>query len=307
MQTKNARETNPYSLPSVVLGPVVDDIEEDKSKEPCMVRVRHQNSALMHVDNESYDLVSTAQNPAVFNLRVDGGVLSQKTKRLRVSKLRLLYNVPNINTRNNRLVFANSAFPTVNYTVNIPVDFYTVASARVALLATLNSVTGSSGLTFSLTDVFAGSTAYVTLSVAGGQAIFRSSSFWDRSFFWGIPMYRPENSPYIDVPLSSIQFGPITARYTDYVDFVCREAYQFSKINTTGTQSYGDVLGRIYLDGTGTGQPISQEVPESWINYDKDSSITSMTITLLDMFEQPLYVPIDNCPMYFNVELVKQL
>lgn len=302
MNTRNARETNPYSLQSVVLGPVVDDIEEDASKEPCFVRVRQQNSAVMHVDNESYDLAANTGNPSLFSLKLrEGSNLFQRTKRLRVNQIRLMYSAPNINVRNNNIIFATAAAPLTSYSVTIPEGYYTVATARTALLAALNGA--GSGIVWTLVDNFVGSTLYTVLT-ASAPFILRQCSWMERPFFWGIPIYNAENNPYYDVTLSSIQMGPITAKYTDYVDFVSREMYQFSKMNTSGTQQYSDVLGRVYLDNDGMN---TRTCPDSWINYDKDSTLASMNVLLLDMYESPLYVPTSTCPMYFNIEVVKQL
>lgn len=296
MSTKTANIGNVYNIPNVVISPIMDDQSGvlDNNLEPSYVRIRSRNASFTWVDTfDSNSKLSENQ----FLISSPGTLMSKRTKRFALSYYASQLSIPNINPRNNTIVFQVNNLPTV-YTAVIPEGFYTRTQAIAALLTAMNGV--GSGTVFTAPSQFPGSDIYIILSGTTNYRILNTSicTFVNTGYaFWGFLKADPRFTtlaPYAN----NLPIGPISTFYTRYYDVTSQYLLQHTKAANTGNRVLGNTLFRIYsiqqqnmpADSTYTFQFPSTLENSSW-NFDAMHSISNIDINLFDEFGQPLYLP----------------
>lgn len=127
--------------------------------------------------NSDERLVNTGYDRAQYNS--GSSIIKTEVKKIALESYRIDISYPNVNSRNDTITFFSNISGTT-HTVVLDSAYYTISSLITEIQAKLNSVTGSSGLTFTFT-LFPGSTDTYELICAGGSYNFLSSSHIDRS------------------------------------------------------------------------------------------------------------------------------
>lgn len=99
---------------------------------------------------DSKDRVLTSQTIGCFT--IDPSLSDQAIKRIQLNFLQIQWNIPNVNLGNNEITFFSTASG-INHTVTVPVGFYDhadLATFATAIETALNTVTGASGLTWTV-------------------------------------------------------------------------------------------------------------------------------------------------------------
>lgn len=199
---------------------------------------------------------------------------------------------PNVNSRNNVITFFSSV-SAINHSVTLDTAFYTIPDLMTEIQAKLNSVTGASGLTFTIT-VFPGSLNSFEITVAGGSYRFVSSSHIDRarplSGLFAFPTVT--NQPVVVVSLGF---------YTRFIDVVCNDLRDgihlpnlFSGENTISNSGH---IFRIFVDDyTEAGVNklyVNKDVKLPIIQYSsfRPKQLQNLSITLTDEFNEALFSP----------------
>lgn len=163
-------------------------------------------------------------------------------RRITVKAVGMLWDSPNVNTRNNNIVFYSTTSG-IFHSVHVPVGHYdTSAALAAAMVATMNIATFSSGITFSVAPIPLNPDAY-TLSAAGGDfyfeptcdAVFKGETLW--------------NLPYHNTPVSSCRIGTMFLIYTKYVDIVSRRLTSQAKMRSITSDNIANVAVRVYTGG----------------------------------------------------------
>lgn len=169
---------------------------------------------LKHFENTTHDSIlyidsdertSGPTNNAIYR---SSEIMREEVSRIAVNKVHLRYNIPTININNSIVTFASSASG-LDHSVSLQEGYYDPATLMTELQTKLNSVSGASLMTFTISPLSAGATAYNILGTAGFQ--FKSSTQVDR----GLPctgLY----------PMSGSSLSIIVvakAFYTSYLDF----------------------------------------------------------------------------------------
>lgn len=291
--TETANIGNTYILPKVILSPITDDQSGvlDNNLEPPFVRVRQRNASYTYLDTFARE---DRINNASFIISNASGILAKRTKRFSISFVYACLVTPNINPRNNQIIFDTGAG---TFTVVIPEGFYDRTQAITALVAALNTVSGPSGVVFSAPNQFPNSNLYITLTGTNPFRI-RGGTFQQMGYaFWGFLQNDPRLST--AAPLSTtLRLGPISALYTRYWDFASRELLQHTKSANAGSDVIANILFRAYITPDAAGSPTSYQVQNyqlqngdaAW-NFDASHALAVVDIQLYDEFHQPFYLP----------------
>lgn len=172
-----------------------------------------------------------------------GGTVGMAIRRITVKAVGMLWDSPNVNPRNQTVRFYSTA-TTLWYTVIVPTGNYTTSAAlSTALVAAMNTVSGSSGLTFSVVADPLHPDTY-TLNCTGFgdfyfdplcDAVYKGETLW--------------NLPYQDTPVSSCRIGTMFLIYTKYVDIVSRRITSQAKMRSITSNNMANVAVRVYTGG----------------------------------------------------------
>jgi len=133
-------------------------------------------------------------------------------------------NIPNVNPQNNVITFFSSSSG-LNHTVSIVLGSYSSPDLMTAIITALNTVTGASGLTFSVVLVHG---ITYDLSSAGGNFIFLSSTHIDRA--------RPLSGLFTTENPSNVMRVVVRGHYTRYIDIIIDDAKTGSVLSNSFTK-----------------------------------------------------------------------
>lgn len=275
----------------VILKPQQLELFKKSGLEPQWITSKQPNRAALYLNSRDYAnqdnpvdiLASTASKPGDFP-----SVLAYGITRISVNSGAIFFNIPNINPRNNNVQFFSSVTGLV-YGVTVPEgDYVTSTQIITALVAALNTVTGSSGLTFSFTTITGFPNKY-NLNSAGGNYYFILTSNGVQNGFglWNLPLSQ--------VATNTKVVGDIEGYYTRYVDFCSSTLSKYAKIRTQSTSTVSNLILRVPFGSTTVFDGLLTQgganIPDSQYYYNPGESITQIDIQLRDEFGQLLYVP----------------
>lgn len=296
---------SPFNPQLVSLAPISDEQQTDENLEPPFVRIRAGNQSFIFADSEVREAplgVPQSLAPDLFN--VDGFSLgggnhqfyARKLKRLFVSGVQIANCVPNINPRNNSVTFFSSASG-LSHTVVVPEGQYTTrATITAALQTALNTATGASGLTWTLTANPLNSCQY-TLATAGGNYRFDLAS---PMVLYGRYLY---NLPQDQTLTNSKTMGAVYGLYTRHIDIISASMTEYTKNPwSSNSRVPNGLIARIFIgpqSGFGSsgggiasdGMSFFAGAEATPINFNRSRAIEVIDFTLRDEFGQPYYIP----------------
>lgn len=303
--TSLPERVNPYFPQQVSLAPVSDEQQTDENLEPPFVRVRSGNECFIFADSEVREApanVPQALAPDLFNatsFSLGGGnhqFYARKLKRLAVAGIQIANCVPNVNPRNNSVSFFSTASG-LTHTVVIPEGQYTTrATLTAALQAALNTATGASGLTWTITANPLNACQY-TLATAGGDFHFILTSpmvLYGRYLF---------NLPQDQANTNVKTMGAVYGLYTRYIDIISAAMTEYTKNPwSSNSRVPSGLVARVFvgpLSGFGAsaggissdGMSFFAGAEPAPINYNRSRAIEVIDLTLRDEFGQPYYIP----------------
>ena len=156
----------------------------------------------------------------------------------------------------------------------------------------MNTVVGSSGLTFSSIVNTIDNSVYQIIAT-GGTFFFDLNS---DMYKYGTFLINLNSSQTLT---SSKVIGPIKLYYTRYIDVVCPELLMYDKNPSNGTDNYfkNNNIMRLYLyfDSLNIGGPFNtfyQLSPgNAWKNFNRTQSISTLTLEFYDEYGRYLYIP----------------
>lgn len=286
--------TNPYGTPTVSLAPVSDDQVTDANLEPPFVRVRSGNESFVYADSEARADVT---DPSTYVL--GGGDFQfyvRKMQRIAFEGLQANLSVPNINERNNTVIF-HSTTSGLDHTVVVPEGIYTTAAAAAgALVSAMNLA--PSGILFTAV-VNPANALQVTLLAAGGTFHFIVGNPASTMMTRGRYLF---NLPQEQTDTASKTMGAVFLQYTRFFDIISYSYTEYSKNpNTSNDHVPNALLARVFLAPPGPLSPttglqsngvgfFTTDVNVS-TNYNRSRALEVLDIRLVDEFGMPLYQP----------------
>jgi hypothetical protein len=298
----NGLAFDPYKIPLVSLAPISDEQQTDSNLEPPFVRVRSGNSSFLHLDGGSKDRNSDLNN-SVFTIGTqENRLYTRKIQRFSLAGVQLGLNTPNINPRNNVVIFESS--PGVIHTSSIPEGYYEsldtaiAGSALTALETALNSATPASGITFTVS--WPRSTNPVASKFQGlitATAPFRF--FEDPSNLMLVKGATLFNLPRDQNFTVSKTLGAAFLVYSRYIDVCSYALTQYSKNPTSSNQGPSNLYARFFLTPAFNTHAISSTeldfaiLPPSTeaTNFNRSRAFEKVDITLRDEFGDLFYIP----------------
>lgn len=276
----------PSNLTQVLLSPIQDAIMNDQNLEPQYVRKRHGNNSYLYLDTGDRNLKLETANR--FNFGAKNDLFSRKIKRFAVDFVKIDYNSPNLNLYNNQVTFFSTTSG-MNHTVTVPEGFYTYTSFATALQTALNTATGASGLTWTITTASNGELQY-TLSVVGGTYHFIVDPILSPMVTNGIHLV---NLPRDQANTASKTAGSVNMYYTRYIDILSFSLLQYDK-NPSNSSRFGsnNLLLRIFIRDPTIPETLDFSINNiRWVNFDISQSLTAVDFFIVDEFGNPLYIP----------------
>jgi len=276
-------------MATVILEPVSPAIYQKPNLEPQYTTYRDPNRGVVYLDSQDNTLETNKVSMQMSTVRVAGdtpSILTNGINRIGVLSAGIYYNIPNVNPTNNVVGFFSSATSTT-YNVTVPAGFYTSATALItALVAALNTATGSSGLTFSFSTI-TGFPNTFTLSAAGGNFYFVLTSP-------GVQFgYQLWNLPTEQVATASKVVGSIDLWYTRYIDITCENVIKYAKVKTKNTSLSPNLVFRVFIDDPTFPHIISRPNQPLSVSYNflPSEPIYTLFFQLYDQFGHLLYIP----------------
>lgn len=268
---------------SVILKPQLTKTYTDEagSKEPQYVTSILPQQAFIYIDTQTVPANVSKTNCQI----ISSQPLGITFRRIRFVGLNVIWDTPNVNPRNNEIIFRSSVTG-LDYSISLGIGFFSTSASLIAHIVTqLNTVTGSSGLTFSAVAIPNMPNQY-TLSSAGGLYYFSDTS---TAITKGYTVYGfPTQQAYT----ASKTVGTMGLFYTKYVDVVSSAITKNAKSKTTSTNNISNICARIPLDNMlepGTSAIYSAS---DYISFAHNFSepLYNIDIKFLDQFGEPFYV-----------------
>lgn len=275
-------------MSQVILSPVATNKYRSIVEEPQMVQNRPPNSSIIYLDSQASVLETNKVNMILSSVKRPGEFASNLTNsicRLSVDSCDLFYCTPNVNPTNNNIIFYSSVTATT-YSVLIPMNFYTTASSLMtAIVTAMNTVSGSSSLTFSQSAV-SYSPSMFNLNAAGGSFYILPTC---NAVTNGQQLYNLPNSTTL---VTTTLVGNMALYYTRFIDICSSRLNQYSKHQSLSNNGTINIVFRIFVDDPTKihwiGQAFNFRVSYA---FDPSDSITYIDFQLRDQFGNLLYIP----------------
>lgn len=223
-------------------------------------------------------------------------ILRQEVDRLAINKIHIRYNIPTINPRNADITFFTTSSG-INHSVSITEGWYDPGSLMTELIIRLNSVSGASGCTFSVSG---GNNVYTITGTTPFQ--FLSSSHVDR----GLPSsgLRPMDNPATTIKVNTKGF------YTSYLDF-CVTSLKEGNTRSNTFSHYTRFPNSAHLfrqhvnltRGAYFDLIIDQEVHNLHYSRVRKRKISDITIEIYDEFGDLVYEAVDVSYLSYALEI----
>ncbi|TAJ45090.1 MAG: hypothetical protein EPO58_17405 [Chitinophagaceae bacterium] len=275
-------------MQSVILEPLATNKYRSITYEPQFVQIRPSNSAFVYLDAQASTLETNKVNMLLSSIQRLGDFPSNLTTsicRLTVSSAAAFYCTPNVNVRNNNIIFYSS-ISGIEHSVIIPEGFYTTSSALMdAIVAAMNTVSGASGITFIKTAVF-GNPDMWNLNASVG--VFYISPLCN-AVTKGLQLY---NFPISTALVTSTKIGTMALFYTRYIDFTSNRLNAYSKYQSLSNNGTINIMFRLFIDDPTNPHWIagSPTIPSSH-SFEPSDSLTTIDFQLKDQFGDLLHIP----------------
>jgi hypothetical protein len=268
---------------SVVLKPqlVRTYTENAASTEPQYVTTVQPSQAFVYIDVQNVPAAVPKTNCQIISSQPFG----TSFRRIRFSGMNISWDTPNVNPRNNELILRSSVTG-LEYTISLGTGYYTSAATLAAHIVTqLNTVTGSSGLTFSVAAI-PNMPNQFTLSAAGGLYYFinTSTAITKGYTVFGFPTQQAYTA--------SKTLGTMGLIYSKYIDIVSSAVTKNAKIKTSASNAISNICARIPLDDPPEPGQSYKYAAGSYISFAHNVSepLYNIDIKLLDQFGDIMYV-----------------
>jgi hypothetical protein len=207
---------------------------------------RAQASAFLCVD--SFDRNQTAEEAQVVRQPINNFVLTKRQpfvsgyfNRIGLTELRFPFSTPNINARNNKIVFLDAS--NVSFTITVPEGFYTPSELATELDNQLT--TDISGQTWAVTYEDTEASFQI---VSNANFVVQPFNYGTKRTLRGL--FYMLNGQTLAPATTWISSPMPNMAYTQYVDVVSRTLTQFqtTKDNSTRDNQVTAIIARIYLN-----------------------------------------------------------
>lgn len=296
-------------MSKVFLEPVRSAIYSETDLEPQMIQQRTLNQGHIYLNSSDAVLERDKTNMLMSSIARSGdkpNILAQGIKRLRIMEVGISWVTPNVNPRNNVLSFYSSNTGSTKHTVVIIEGFYNTQLALINEIVTrLNTLTGTTGLTFSQIVVpLTGGKKY-TLTSSGGSFYFDLDSLAVKQ---GSTCYCFEPTQNL---ASSKSVGPMLLTYTSYIDFCSTRLNSYNKLPSRSTGKNSNIIYRAFYDtdiileptgSVGTQRPYIQ----AGINFLYSDGLSTIDFQLKDQWGQFFYVPANSNCFQWDMNIVTE-
>lgn len=284
------------------LKPIIQHSSFDPNRKPRvspegfqMVRAVPYSQGFVFLDS-SFDNenITPGFNDNFFSLPAGREFMGKQTTKMSIDKMKYEINIPNINERNNTVeIISSNTGPTV-HTVDLIEGLYLTSTALMDhLVLRLNTLTGSTGLTFShLVDP--SNPQIYTLTSAGGTYHFTLNQT-HTTMIKGKFLY---NLPRSQTLQASKKVGYVLGYYTRYIDFISTTLTEEQRVPSaeTGIRTGHSLIYRLFLPTlarASSSQDDGEDIIDNlrWISKEQTKSIITVDIKLYDEFGENLYTP----------------
>lgn len=283
----------------VELPPTQWQIYQTNDNEPQPVTIKEPSSAWVYISSKDSPPGQRANN---FLVAASGIQLFKQASRV-VPIGTGIFNwyIPNVNPTNNVIEFFSSV-TSLTYTVSVPVGFYSDTTVlATAIVTAMNTVTGSSGLTFSQTAIALFPGAY-TLSAVGGNWYFVAGCL---ALTQGDTVFQ---FPTDQVATASKKIGPMPLKYTLWVDITSQTLTKYAKMRSVTTASKSQIFLRAFMGGLDWGNTTytSDLLELLQFAFRPQEVVTSIDIQLYDSHGNLLYIP-DDLDLVFQLTIEAEM
>src|SRR3972149_9155532 len=234
---------------NVLLSPINDSLQMDFSLEPQYIRKRHNNNSYLFMD--SVDRSPQFNELSVFLLNSGPNLFARRIKRFAISNVNFAWDTPNVNPNNWQIRFF-STLSGIYHSVIVPEGFYIFSDLNIGLQTALNTVTGASGLTWTISATTDGHRRYFKSVVGAPGAAF----FFDPTSTLITRGLHLLNLPIDQIPTSSKFCGAVQLFYTRWFDILSAQMLQYDK-NPNASSRFGATNLLLRIDLT------SPEIPHN--------------------------------------------
>lgn len=277
----------------VLLPPIGSNIYRSIVAEPQYVQIRQTNRGFVYLDSQASTLEINKVQMNLSTIQRNGespNPLSNSICRIVPSACGIFYCTPNVNQRNNTIRFYSTAVGGFN-TVTIPEGYYLTPTELMTQIVTeMNTVSGSSGLTFTFSDAIGTHPTVPTmfsLNATGGLFYFDQNC---DAVKYGAQLY---NFPVSNTPVTASLVGNMGMFYTRYIDVTSDRLNQYTKNQSLSNNKTINILFRLFID--------DPTAPPHWISgainqpsgyaFEPSDQLTNIPFILKDQFGDNLYVP----------------
>lgn len=271
---------------SVLLEPVNSNLYSNTNLEPQYVTIRKPNTATIYLDSQDCVLELNKVDMDMSTIKQSRETptsLASGISRLSVRSVGINYITPNVNLRNNVLTIFSSVSGTT-HSVTLPEGFYTTSQILIdAIVTALNTLSGSSGLTFNrTTDI---GDIYFLNSVGGNYYFDLNCS----AVKYGYQLYALPTDQILN---NRKRVGSMALYYTRYIDICSDTLTQFAKLRSATTGNRNDLLVRVFVNNATLPHVIGfyDAVGDNY-NFLPSYPLNTIHFTLRDQFGNTLYVP----------------
>lgn len=291
----SARNLDPYTVPLVSLSPVSDEQQTDENLEPPFIRVRSANGGFVHIDGGFPDFPDNVISNTAFTVGNDpvNRLYTRKIQRFSLAAIGISLATPNINPRNNVVIFETA--PGVTHTGVIPEGVYTTIPTALAALQAALSTAVPPAPAFTVTQNPLNPLQATVAINAGVYRFFRDPT--------NLMLVRGEtlfNLSQDTAFTASKTIGATWLQYSRYIDICSSALTKYSKNPTSGNQAPVNLYARVYLNS-----PIAPQggfglqavnfaafgQTQEATNFRRDRAFEQVDISLFDDEGQPFYIP----------------
>jgi hypothetical protein len=257
--------------------PYVSDDPNERGLEPQYVKIKPNNRGL-------FTLSLAYQGPGDFPV-INSIVNVRRVSRISPTAYRGYWNIPNVNPKNNVLVFRTGG---VTYTITIPEGYYTVADLVTTTVALMNAAVG--GPWVLTATLLPNSVNVYNFSLNLGNTL----EFIGGSASWSLP-----DAPLSEYLLDFRRNGGLVnsftcnprAVYTPYIDIASAVLTQDSKTGQVDLSQPANFIHRQHINNP-LPNFISEEIINGVIiNVSPFRMLSSIDISLTDSSGTYLYIP----------------
>lgn len=232
---------------------------------------------------------------------IGGLIMESKVNKVALSEYRFRYCIPNINKRNDTISFLSSNTGAVVHTTVLVTNHYNIPDLMAHLETQLNLLTGASGLTFTVTEVF---DCNYSVEAGGGTFRFVSSTHVDRA--------SPCTGIFATAGLISGMDVVVGGQYTSYLDITMDQMRDAQIIQNSFTKdNIFAVIDHIYrVPVTQTPDNVFEDmnILIKNLNYIaiRNKDISNLRVKIYDQFGELIYSPVELLASeIFNIPLIK--